>query len=261
MPGQRHGFLWNNAVCGPADRVHRAGRIERAGHCQPEASDVGSARNLGHMTDSGPSVGRIVTDAERSARMADEAAAAIDGEELRSAFAIGPATIITAWHCVAREFSSGEHLWFRMRDTRSDVRAYIYLPMRLTNYNDAFDVAALHVDAARLAEVNLSAGSAADLLTTIAMPVGTDVQVNDETQVLGFPESATAADSDTNSAKVVAVRVAMGEVTGLKLHAPSCAAVSPVDPRGLSGGPVLKATRCRRAPLGGGGDYPCCARW
>ena len=48
-----------------------------------------------------PQVGRIMTDQERAVRMADESASNITGEELRSAFAVGDAHVLTAWHCVA----------------------------------------------------------------------------------------------------------------------------------------------------------------
>jgi hypothetical protein len=187
-------------------------------------------------------IGRIVTGDERTARMANEAAAALAGETLRSAFAISERFILTAWHAIKQEYESSESLWFRLRRESPGSRVYTYLPVRVTNYDELFDVAALTFNPERLTEVNISAAAALELLTEIAIPLGADVGTNDQMQVMGFPVNHTSADSDTNSARVVAVRVPLGNVTGLKLFGEAFAAASPVDPRGMSGGPVLRTS-------------------
>ena len=186
-----------------------------------------------------PLVGRVLTRSERTKRLTDENAQVIDGEVLRSGFAIGPNSVVTAWHCVRNESAASEELWFRVRYARSGARVYAYVPVRLTNYNELYDVAVLSADAARLADAGLDSTRASDLLAAVAIPLSVGVHVNDEVQVMGFPESATSSDSDTNSAKVVETQQAIGSVTGLKLYAPALGTVSPVSPHGLSGGPVL----------------------
>jgi hypothetical protein len=58
-------------------------------------------------------VGRILFDDERAARVADEGAMRMDGEVLRSAFAISDRHVLTAWHC-ARDAPEGGPVWFRL---------------------------------------------------------------------------------------------------------------------------------------------------
>jgi Trypsin-like peptidase domain len=185
-------------------------------------------------------VGRIVAGEERAARLADETAFAIGEEVLRSAFAISDRHVLTAWHCVRESVASHTGLWFRLRTDGAGSRRYSYIPLRVTNYDAVFDVAALAVDEQRLAEAGLTASAAAELLAHAAIPLGVDPRVNDQAQVIGFPASATGADSDTNSAEIVDTSLPLGDAVGLKLFGPAFAAVSPVDPHGLSGGPVLK---------------------
>ena len=57
---------------------------------------------------SGPRVGRILADEERTARMASEVAFAVPDEVLRSAFAISARHILTAWHCVPASLYGGQ---------------------------------------------------------------------------------------------------------------------------------------------------------
>ena len=98
-------------------------------------------------------IGRIVTAPERVARMNSETAATVDGEILRSAFAINDRFILTSWHCIREEYSTGAKLWFRLRRETGDGKSYIYLPVRVTNYDGSFDVAALTIDLERLARL------------------------------------------------------------------------------------------------------------
>ena len=196
----------------------------------------------------GPRVGRILTSEERSARMADETAFTIDGEVLRSAFAISSRHVLTAWHCVRDPRSRDSSLWFRLRRGDQQERRYIYVPVRLANYDETFDVAALTLDEPRLAEVDLVASSAAALLAEAVIPLGVDIHVKDQALVMGFPESASGADSDTNSAEVIDTRLPFGSASGIKLFGPAFAAVSPVDPHGLSGGPVIRTSEANALP-------------
>ena len=188
----------------------------------------------------GSRVGRILLERERAARMAAEDAAGIGGEELRSAFAISKEHVLTAWHCVRDAEEREDRLWFRLRDAGAkEGRHYNYLPVRLLGSDETFDVAVLVVDGSRLGEAGLSEGEAAALLAGSAIPLGADVSVHERVRVMGFPANAPSADSDTLPATVVDTALPLGEVTGLKLFGPSLASVDPVDPHGLSGGPVL----------------------
>ena len=146
----------------------------------------------------------------------------------------------TAWHCVTSNLDTTADLWFRFRHDTSGGRDYVYIPVRITNYDEKFDVAALAPDPRRFSDVGLNWTSASALLGAIAIPLGGDTRTNDATQLMGFPESATSADSDTNSAIVVDSHLPLGDVTALKLFGHAFAAVNPVNPHGLSGGPVLR---------------------
>lgn len=190
-----------------------------------------------------PRVGRILTSEERAARMVDETVFAVPDEELRSAFAISAQHVLTAWHCVRDTAPGQSPLWFRLRSDAASIRSYIYIPIRLANYDEAFDVAALAIDGPRLNEAHLSAAQATGLLAQIAILLGFDVRDNDQVQVMGFPESASSADSDTNSATVVHTRLPLGDVAGLKLLCPALGTASPMNPHGLSGAPVLRASQ------------------
>lgn len=187
-----------------------------------------------------PRVGRIVTSDERAARLANEAAFGLPGESLRSAFAISAQHVLTAWHCVRNADANWSSLWFRLRTGSPQERSYVYIPVRVTNYDESFDVAALTIDAQRLDEARLTRAGAEALLGQASIPLDAAAHVNDQVQIMGFPESGSSADSDTNSASVVATRVPLGEVSGMKLFGPAFGAVSPVDPHGLSGGCVVK---------------------
>jgi tetratricopeptide (TPR) repeat protein len=174
--------------------------------------------------------------------MADEGAASIPGEGLRSAFAISTEHVLTAWHCVRDASTRGDSLWFRLRVAEAGApRRYAYLPVRVLAQSEAVDVAVLEVDEARLREDGLPMGEAEKLLARSVIPLGVDVSVHEHVRVMGFPANAPSADSDTLAARVVDLILPLGEVTGLKLVGESFAAVDPVNPRGLSGGPVLKS--------------------
>ena len=192
------------------------------------------------MTDS--RVGRILLERERAARVANEGAASIAGEGLRSAFTIHAGHVLTAWHCVREAAERGDPLWFRLRDANARTnRRYKYLPVRMLDQDRTFDIAVLVVDGSRLGEAGLSGDDAEKLLAGSIIPLGVDVSVHESVQVVGFPANAPSADSDTFPARVVDLTLPLGEVTGLKLVGESFAAVAPIDPHGLSGGPVLKS--------------------
>jgi Trypsin-like peptidase domain len=186
-----------------------------------------------------PRVGRIVTDQERDVRIANETAAELPREVLRSAFAIGERFVLTAWHCVDDALAEALGLWLRLRSSRSGRRSYDYVPVRVSNYDHIYDVAVLTIDLQRLPQANLTESAACALLAEATIPLGAEVGINDHAQVVGFPESSSSADSDTNAAQIVDVALAVGEVEALKLYGPAFAAVSPVNPHGLSGAPVL----------------------
>ena len=192
------------------------------------------------MTDS--RVGRILLERERAARMANEGAAGIAGEGLRSAFTISAGHVLTAWHCVREAAERGDRLWFRLRDADAQTqRRYKYLPVRMLDQDETFDIAVMVVDGSRLGEAGLSEYDAKKLLAGSIIPLGVDVSMHERVRVVGFPANAPSADSDTLPASVVDLTLPLGEVTGLKLVGESFAAVAPIDPHGLSGGPVLKS--------------------
>lgn len=188
-----------------------------------------------------PRVGRILTSAERTARMANESADQISQEKLRTAFVVSPRHVITAWHCV-REMSADSFPWLRMRQggEPSGPRHAVYFPLRLSNTDETFDVAVLTIDPERLPEVGLTPGTAEKLLEAFVIPLAVDVANDEPVRVMGFPASSPSADSDTQPGQVVDSALPLGDVTVLKLFGSAFAAVDPVDPRGLSGGPVLK---------------------
>ena len=185
-----------------------------------------------------PQVGRIMTDQERLARMANESAGFLDGERLRSAFAISESCVVTAWHCVADNFD--ERVWLRLRQQAAAVPRYVYVPLRLASYSTPIDIAVLTTDEPALPEARLTANVAREVLRAASLRLSTRVQVHDQVRIIGFPASAPSADSDTNAATVVELDLAVGNTTAVKLYGDAFAAVDPVNPRGLSGGPVLR---------------------
>ena len=188
-----------------------------------------------------PRVGRILNDQERADRLTNETADSIPGEILRSAFAISGRHILTAWHCVSDAFSMGNGLWYRLRAQTAN-RRYIYIPIRLSNYDSSFDAAALAIDDQRLSDANLTLSDAEQYLTNAMIPLVGNVSRHDDVVLIGFPASSTAADSDTNDVRVVDTDFALGEVVAMKLQGDAFGAASPVDPHGLSGCPVLRET-------------------
>lgn len=188
----------------------------------------------------GPRVGRILTAAERTGRMADEIAYSIPGETRRTGFAISDQHVLTAWHCVREPLRRHEQFWFRLRDDDVRDRRYFYVPLRVTNYNERLDVAALAVDWPRLGEADLFAADARAILASAAILLGADFKLHDKAQIVGFPDTAPGADSDTNSGEVVETTLPLGEASGFKLFCGALAAVDPVHPHGLSGAPVLQ---------------------
>jgi hypothetical protein len=179
-----------------------------------------------------------MTSQERLARIANESASYVDGEQLRSAFAISDIHVITAWHCVADNFD--QRVWFRLRQQASAAPRYLYVPLRLTNFSVPIDIAVLTVDESGLAEVNLTAGIARAMLRAAAIRLSGRVRLHDQVRVIGFPASASSADNDANAATVVDLDLAVGNTMAVKLYGDAFAAVDPVNPRGLSGGPVLR---------------------
>jgi hypothetical protein len=81
-----------------------------------------------------------------------------------------------------------------------------------------------------------------EILREAAIPVAVDLQVHDPVLVQGFPLNASSARHETVHAAVVDLRLPLPHTTatGIKLYSPQLAAVEPVNPRGMSGGPVLK---------------------
>ena len=189
-----------------------------------------------------PQVGRIMTDTERLARMMNEYADYIDGEELRSAFAINDTHVLTAWHCVAD--SADKRVWLRLRQQASDIRSsgYTYVPLRVANFDTLIDVAVLKIDEFGLAEARLTGNAASEILSWASIGLSTRVWLHEKVRVIGFPASASSADRDSNAAEVVDLDLRVGDATAIKLYSDAFAAVDPVDPRGMSGGPVLRRT-------------------
>jgi tetratricopeptide (TPR) repeat protein len=179
-----------------------------------------------------------MTDAERVARMANETARFIDGEVLRTAFAVSDAYVLTAWHCVAA--SRDERVWLRLRQHASASPRYVYVPLRLATYSPSIDVAVLTIDQPSLPAASLTMAAAAETLRAASIPLSAQVRLRDQVRVMGFPLSAASADSDTNAAIVVDLELSVGSTTAVKLYGDAFAAIDPVNPRGLSGGPVLR---------------------
>jgi tetratricopeptide (TPR) repeat protein len=194
-------------------------------------------------------VGRILTDSERNARIADETSPFIEGEVLRTGFAVSDTYVLTAWHCVAASFD--QRVWFRLRQHAAEIPRYAYVPVRLANYSQSLDVAVLEIDRPSLPEVALTEAAACEMLRAASIPVAAQVALHDQVRVMGFPASAPSADSDSNAATVVELELSIGNATAVKLYGDAFAAVDPVNPRGLSGGPVLK-----QAPTAAGAPGP-----
>src|SRR6266536_3796371 len=97
-----------------------------------------------------PRVGRILVGPERAAREESEGARDVPGEVRRTAFAISGSHLLTAWHCVRDAVDDRASLWFRLRREHAIGRRYVYIPVRVANYDYVFDVAALAVDPQRL---------------------------------------------------------------------------------------------------------------
>lgn len=200
-----------------------------------------------------PRVGRILTDQERIARRADETARFLAGEVLRTAFAVSDTYVLTAWHCVSG--SIDERVWLRLRQPASEKPRYAYVPLRLANRSEPIDVAVLAIDKPSLAEASLTEAAAAEMLRAASIPLSTELELRDQVRVMGFPLSAPSMDSDVNAASVVALDLPFGSVTAVKLYGDAFAAMDPVNPRGMSGGPVLRqmasaasGDRATRAP-------------
>jgi tetratricopeptide (TPR) repeat protein len=187
-----------------------------------------------------PQVGRIMTDIERRARMMNEYADYIDGEELRSAFAISDTYVLTAWHCVAD--SADKRVWLRLRQQASEIPGYTYVPLRVANFDTLIDVAVLKIDESGLTEARLTRKAASEILSWASIGLSTRVWLHEKVRVIGFPASASSADRDSNAAEVVDLDLRVGDATAVKLYGDAFAAVDPVDPRGMSGGPVLRRT-------------------
>jgi len=210
-----------------------------------------------------PRVGRILTDTERVARMASETARFIDGEVLRTAFAVSDSYVLTAWHCVATSFD--ERVWLRLRQHASAGPRYAYVPLRLANYSEPIDVAVLTIDQPSLSAVSLTKAAAAEMLRAASIPLSAQVGPHDQVRVMGFPASAASADSDTNTATVLDLELSVGRATAVKLYGDAFAAIDPVNPRGLSGGPVLRQGQARagrrpprqRSPSSAGSRAAC----
>jgi tetratricopeptide (TPR) repeat protein len=195
-----------------------------------------------------PQVGRIMSAGERAVRMANESASSLAGEELRSAFAVSDRYVLTAWHCVADR--ADEVNWFRLRHLSIEGPRSVYIPLRVVNDSDTLDVALLAVDRPSLAQAGLTWDTASGILRAASFRLSTQVQVGDPVRVMGFPLSAASADSDTNAAAVVDLSLSVGSARVVKLYGDAFAAVDPVNPRGLSGGPVLKLERSATGEAG-----------
>lgn len=185
-----------------------------------------------------PRVGRLLTTSERVVRLTAETAPAIPDEVRRTAFAISGRHLLTAGHCVR---GIGDvPLWFRLRvQNAARARQYAYIPVKAAKIHELLDVAVLTVDSGRLDDAELTEGEASAALLNASIALGTQVGVYDLVRVVGFPMTSPSCDCDINACSVVAVSAPLGEATCLKLYGPSFAAVDPVDPHGLSGGPVL----------------------
>jgi hypothetical protein len=124
--------------------------------------------------------GRILTSAEKAARTADEAAFATGHEVLRSAFAISGQHVLTAWHCVRGDTRESSPLWFRARRDRPGNPVYAYIPVRVSNYDETFDVAALAIDRQRLSEADLTLAQAAAFLSEVRIPLSAGVTLHEQ---------------------------------------------------------------------------------
>ena len=162
-------------------------------------------------------VGRILLESERAARVANERAAGIAGEKLRSAFAFSKAHVLTAWHCV-RDIEQTDELWFRIRNAGKTVgHFYQYIPVKVLSQDEDFDVSVLVLDRARLDQIGLSEDEAEAVLAGSAILLGVDLSVYQQVRVKGFPANAPSADSDTLPARVIDLALPLGKVTALKL--------------------------------------------
>lgn len=188
------------------------------------------------MTVKDAPVGRLLLDAEREARRAAETATAIRDEFLRSAFAISGQHVLSAWHCVSDQ-PDGPWWWRVWVDG-----AVRYVPVALVNHDVPFDVAVLGVDETRLDDAGLTSEDAAGLLAAVTVPLAVELSLQDEVQVKGYPANASSAHHDTITGRVVDLRSQQPGVAALKLGSPALEAIDPLNPRGMSGGPVLRVT-------------------
>jgi tetratricopeptide (TPR) repeat protein len=186
----------------------------------------------------GPRVGRILLESERAIHSSDEGGSSFRREQLRSAFAIDPEHVLTAWHCVRDSVERGEQLWFRLR---ADGPGEVYLPLKLVDFDRDFDVAVLVIDDHGLSAPGLSTDAARKLLAEAAIPLGVDAALHERVRIMGFPANVPGPDSHTLPAHIDDLMLPVGGITVMKLFGESFAAVDPIDPHGLSGGPVLKS--------------------
>jgi hypothetical protein len=181
------------------------------------------------------SVGRLVTEAERSARRSDETSERpFAGEVLRSAFPISDRHILTALHCVEGLRS----LWLRL--PVAGVRpSFVYIPVVMESSRPVLDVAVVTIDHSRLSAVDLDEAGARRLLGAAALRLGTSVRRGATVWVEGFPVDRSASNTTTLTGRVESVSDIHAGAPFLLLGVPAFAAYTPDDPRGMSGGPVL----------------------
>jgi hypothetical protein len=202
-------------------------------------------------------VGRLVAgEEERAARQANEGGATVNPEWLRSAFAISPKYLLTAWHCVRG--LEDDPLWFRIwrgeqsenlqAENHPNLQDFIhdqvaYLPVTIVDHDELLDIALLSVDHSSLRREGLSLAAATRLLKHYSFQPGIAVDLGEEVQVKGYPKNAPAGWPHTISARVTDLYQSLGSVSVMKLFSGDLSAAEPVNPRGMSGGPVLSLTR------------------
>ncbi|HEU0087848.1 MAG TPA: tetratricopeptide repeat protein [Pseudonocardiaceae bacterium] len=162
----------------------------------------------------------------------------------RTAFVIAGGHALTARHCSA-DASDDDPLWLRL-PTSEDEFVPVDLPVRVVDEDAALDVAVLGPDPGREPRGDISADSAATVLSRVPpVPVGLSGRSGEAVRTEGYPRDGRAGGlAFTGTIADPAARLTKHRAHALQLQIAELAASVPHGPGGHSGGPVLTEQGC-----------------